>query len=189
LIKEFQGLFQGDLDKLFATILEAAREPEPAPGAQVNTAAVDADVEALFKAGAAKLGTDESVFIRIFVKRSDAHLKAVFAAYRAKYARSMQHVIESEFSGRIRTSLHALVQTVENTPLATAEQFEAALKMHGEKERDMLSRVALRNHWNRAFMKEVELAYERKFKAVLKQRVKRDEKGHYEDLLVAMVNA
>lgn len=74
--------------------------------ADLAKAAKDAD--ALHSAGAAQWGTDESEFLRLFCAESAAHLAAVFDAYTKNYGKTMEQVIENEFSGDIKEGLLAL---------------------------------------------------------------------------------
>ncbi|VDP70460.1 unnamed protein product [Echinostoma caproni] len=65
----------------------------------VNMDLVHKDVEDLYDAGAGKVGTDESVFIRILCKRSVWHLYLVNKRYQEQYEKTLMEAIESETSG------------------------------------------------------------------------------------------
>ena len=56
-------------------------------------------------AGAAIEGSNPVVFIDIFTARSWDHLNAVCKEYIIKYARTLEHVIKSEFTGDIQLLL------------------------------------------------------------------------------------
>jgi annexin A7/11 len=47
----------------------------------VNQQLVQQDVEALYRAGAGKIGTDEIAICGILLSRSDAHLQAIAQAF------------------------------------------------------------------------------------------------------------
>lgn len=70
-----------------------------APSRGTRQGDVAADVEALYKAGAGKIGTDEATFINIIATASPAHLEAVFYAYAQKYGKSLDTVIRDEMGG------------------------------------------------------------------------------------------
>ena len=82
---------------------QGARKEGPA-----NVAKAASDAEALYRAGEAKWGTDESEFLRLLCAESLAHLRAVFDAYAQAHHKSIEQVIESEFSGNLKTALLAI---------------------------------------------------------------------------------
>jgi len=81
----------GDLSKVYMACLNSAR------GTRVGD--VGADVEALYKAGAGKIGTDEATFINIIASSSRPHVEAIFWAYAQKYGKSLDAVIRNEMGG------------------------------------------------------------------------------------------
>lgn len=66
------------------------------------------DVDALYRAGVGRAGTDEAAFIAILASRSEPHLRAVFAAYEQKYREPFEKVVKKEFSGDIEDALLGL---------------------------------------------------------------------------------
>ena len=62
----------------------------------------------LYKAGAARLGTDESTFNSILVSQSFEQLKAVFSEYQRLYKKDMEKVIKSEMSGDLERGMKAI---------------------------------------------------------------------------------
>jgi hypothetical protein len=81
----------GDLWKIYQHVL--------APSRGTRTGDVNADVEALYKAGAGKIGTDEQAFINIIATASPQHLDALFYTYGQKYGKSLDTVIRDEMGG------------------------------------------------------------------------------------------
>lgn len=65
----------------------------------------------LHKAGAARLGTDESVFNAVFVSQSFQQLRAVFGAYKRLYNKDMEKVIKSEMSGDLERGMKTIGQS------------------------------------------------------------------------------
>ena len=62
----------------------------------------------LYKAGAGKIGTDESTFNSVFVSQSFEQLRAVFTAYERAYRKDMEKVIKSEMSGDLESGMKAI---------------------------------------------------------------------------------
>jgi len=88
---DIKGDTSGDLAKVYMACLGANRG--------TRAADVAADVEALYKAGAGKIGTDEATFINIIAASSRAHVEAIFWAYAQKYGKSLDTVIRNEMGG------------------------------------------------------------------------------------------
>ena len=70
------------------------------------------DVAILYEAGANRMGTDESDFIRVFATRHMEHLKQVFQLYNQLHGHTMRTVVKKEFSGALETALLQFGNTV-----------------------------------------------------------------------------
>jgi len=81
----------GDLGRVYACVFS--------PGRGTRTGNVAADVDALFKAGAGKLGTDELSFINIIASSTREYAEQLFYAYAQKHGKSLDVVIRDEMSG------------------------------------------------------------------------------------------
>jgi annexin A7/11 len=81
----------GDLGLVYACVFSPARG--------TRSGNVEADAEALFKAGAGKLGTDENSFINIIASSSREHAEALFYEYAKKHGKALDVVIRDEMSG------------------------------------------------------------------------------------------
>jgi len=94
---DIKGDTSGDLAKVYMACLSQAR------GTRAGDVA--ADVEALYKAGAGKIGTDEAAFINIIALSSRPHVEAIFWAYAQKYGKSLDRVIRDEMGGDLGKAL------------------------------------------------------------------------------------
>lgn len=65
-------------------------------------------LQKLYKAGAGKIGTDESTFNSIFASQSFEQLRAVFSAYQRAHNKEMEKVIKSEMSGDLESGMKAI---------------------------------------------------------------------------------
>jgi len=92
----------GDLRKVYCACLAANRGSR-----QQN---VDADVEALHKAGPGKIGTNEQAFIDIIGGSTRQHVDAIYWAYAKKYGKSLDAMIRDEMSGDLGKALASLSQ-------------------------------------------------------------------------------
>ncbi|EDQ88360.1 uncharacterized protein MONBRDRAFT_26446 [Monosiga brevicollis MX1] len=98
-------------------------------GVSVNQAAVEADAEALYKAGEKRWGTNEDKFVEIFTERSYAQLAAIFQEYSKLCKYDIRESIKREMSGNLKKGLQTIVDVVRD-PLDfyTTKIYES---MHG----------------------------------------------------------
>jgi hypothetical protein len=99
--KDIKDDTSGDLAKVYMACLSPSRGTR-----QGNVAA---DVEALYRAGAGRMGTDEATFINIIAQSSRSHVEAIFWAYAQKYGKSLDTVIRDEMGGDTGKALAQLV--------------------------------------------------------------------------------
>lgn len=92
--RSLEDAVRGDLsmktERHFMIVLQAARAEDAVP---VNKAEVDRDVQELYNATEAKLGTDEMKVCSILSTRNDDQIRAIAYEYQQKYARSLEQVI------------------------------------------------------------------------------------------------
>ncbi|KXS11756.1 carbohydrate-binding module family 48 protein [Gonapodya prolifera JEL478] len=173
-----------NLGYLFGKVLEGRR--------QRGTADVMADVEALYIAGEAKLGTDERVFIDILTSRSSSHLKLVFEAYERTHGKSFLHVVESEFgamelSFSLSAAMRRLVKSVTyEKEDFVAEDFYDSMKGLGHKE-EKLSRLAVVYRAPQPIMKTIKTVFYRRYKRTLAAWIEDETSGDYRAALHACI--
>ncbi|KAK0206921.1 hypothetical protein DFS33DRAFT_1257596, partial [Desarmillaria ectypa] len=180
----------GKTKRLFTMALAASRPPDHFP---VNPQQVESDVQALYKAGTGKIGTDEIVFFDILVNRSTPHLTALCNAYKIKYKKTLSRVIKSEFSGHSRDALLYIIKGVKEKRLCEgpgiwrdAQLLEASMKGFGTKDEQLIWRV-LRAHWDRPRMERLKAAYQKRYRKSLGVRISGETSGSYRKLMLALV--
>ena len=134
--KDVCGDTSGHFRRLVVALLSGSRQ-ENVP---VDQALAKADAQALYKAGPAKLGTDESRFNVIFCGRSFPQLRATFDAYQRDYKQQIENVISSEFSGDIKNGLLAIAAIARNKQGYFAQRLLNAMSGGGTKE-SVLTRI------------------------------------------------
>jgi annexin A7/11 len=157
-------------------------------------------VEALYKAGTGRAGTDETEFIRLLNTRNYNHLAQVFNAYAAKYGQSVGNVVKKEFGGKLEQVLLAAVRVAENRGDYFAELLESSMKGVGTDEGnlcriflflhsciDKLNRLVVRLRGTPS-MQSTRDAYMKRHGKSLENRIKGETSGDHEKLLVALVN-
>lgn len=169
----------GDLQKLMLGLVE----PRDVEGV-VNEDAARTDAERLYNAGEGKIGTDEKMFIDIFSHRSWAHLRKVFAVYETIHKHhTIEHAVNSEFSGFLKIALHGIVVFARNPAEYFADIAYRAMKGAGTDE-TMLTRVIV---GNRDRMPELKTSYSTKYNKSLWQAVNSEISGDYRKTLLAVI--
>ncbi|XP_798157.3 annexin A4 [Strongylocentrotus purpuratus] len=128
--KDLKGETSGDLKRLLVGLSVGGRDE----GAGVDPTKVQADAQALYEAGAAKWGTDESEFQRIIGGRSREHLRQVFAAYGSLTSKSIEDAIKSEMSGNVKTGYLNLVRFINDPIQYYVDKLHKAMKGLGTDE-------------------------------------------------------
>ncbi|KAI8824831.1 Annexin 11b [Fimicolochytrium jonesii] len=182
LITVVQSETSGHFKKLLTAVLQASRDESGQSRWDVN-----ADVEAFYKAGTGKVGTDESAFISLLVNRPEAHLRAVFAAYKAKYNLTLEAVVKSEFSGDVEKALVSVIRSIESRAAYIATLFEKAMAGMGTKDNKLI-RLAVR-HRDPRVMAMIKQAYQQQNGKTLWARVDGETSGDYGKALLACIGA
>ncbi|KAH6635122.1 annexin-like protein [Chaetomium sp. MPI-SDFR-AT-0129] len=178
---------RGDLsmktERHFMIVLQAVRAEESAP---VVKAEIDRDVNDLYNATEAKMGTDEMKVCSILSTRNDSQIRAIAYEYQLKYARSLEHVIRKEFSGHMEDALLFQLRSGVDKYMHHAALLEDAMAGAGTKDYLLVSRV-VRFHWDRNHMANVVGAYEKRYHRSLSSRIKGETSGDYERLMLACI--
>jgi len=177
--KRLMSELKGDNEKFFVILLQGIRD-EASTFSDVN-----ADVEALYKAGEGKTGTDETEFSRIFLNRGQKHLLNVFNAYATKYQHTMLKVVQKEFSGKTETLMSWVVTSILSPAEHWADMLESSMAGVGTND-NMLSRCVVRIR-RAGLMPATKEAYLKKYGKSLDKRIKGETSGDYLKLLLALV--
>ncbi|KAJ3208437.1 Annexin A13 [Dinochytrium kinnereticum] len=162
----------GHLKRLFKIILQAQRDESNA------FHDVEEDVQALYKAGVGRPGTDEMAFISILTDRSEAHLRKMFTAYKIKYKDSMEDVVKKEFKGDLEKALLGIVRSIDNRHRHVATLFEKAMKGIGH-HHSKLIRLVVRHRYPDV-MRQVKMEYLVEYDKSLYERIKEETSGLYQ---------
>lgn len=171
-----KGDTTGDFEKILVAGLKAKRDDN------VKPELIDSDVEALYKAGEGKWGTDEDTFIKILTTRSFEHIQQVAEKYKAKKGNTLEKVVASETSGWFSTALQACL-----TPPFEywAKRINEAIVGLGTDDKLL---VRCFSESSKPFLQEVAKAYQKKYKTPLIEDIKGDTSGHYLQLLTVLLD-
>lgn len=187
--KDLTAVIRGELsmktERMFNMVLAGTRDE----AAFVNQQQVQQDVEALYRAGAGKIGTDEIAICGILTQRSDQHLQAIAQAFPARHRVSLSHMVQSEFSGHMKEALLHIAQGAEQDGHGVYRDtnlLEAAMAGMGTKDERLCYRI-VRYHWNRPRFNAIKNQYQQLYRTSLRKRVEGETSGKYEKALVGLI--
>eukprot|EP01125_Pyxidicula_operculata_P011299 TRINITY_DN36_c1_g1_i2.p1 TRINITY_DN36_c1_g1~~TRINITY_DN36_c1_g1_i2.p1 ORF type:complete len:299 (+),score=71.52 TRINITY_DN36_c1_g1_i2:20-916(+) len=167
----------GNFAKVVLNLLKAKRSEDVV----VDDKEAEAISETLYKAGEAKLGTDDATFVEIISTRSVPFLKRVSYFYAKNHKHSLEKAVQKETSGNYEDILVALLKD----PLEYyTDRLYNAMKGLGTDE------VALNYIFSilsRQELKQVAKLFQERHKDTLESFVKGDTSGDYRELLLSLL--
>ncbi|KAF2155117.1 Annexin [Myriangium duriaei CBS 260.36] len=181
---------QGDLsmktERLFNMVLAARRNEDSTP---IIPQQVDADVQEVYRATEGqKVGCDQIAVCSILTSKSDGQLRAINQAYQQKYHRSLEEVLKKNFSGHMEDALLFILNNAVDRAKHDASLLEASMAGMGTKDNLLVNRV-VRISRDRGRMQQAKAAYRHFYKKELRNRIEGETSGHYERLMVALVDS
>ncbi|KAM4585477.1 annexin A5b isoform 2-T2 [Odontesthes bonariensis] len=167
----------GHFKRLLVILLQASRQ------IGIQQGNIEADAQALFKAGEQKFGTDEQSFVTILGNRSAEHLRKVFDAYMKLSGYEMEESIKRETSGNLRDLLLAVVKCARSVPAYFAETLYYAMKGAGTDD-DTLIRVMVTR--SEVDLLDIRAEFRKKFACSLHSMIKGDTGGDYRKALLML---
>jgi len=175
------GDTSGNYRDYLLTLATACRDANSLPTSQEK---VKEDVAALYKAGEGRAGTDASVFIEIFAKRSWKHLRQVGDAYGKQYPHSLHTALEKEFSGDLFKALNWTLEYVENRQAFFARRLYDSMKGVGTADKHLVRVIISRKHVD---LYEIAEEYSKLYGKSLKEALHSELSGDYRALIERIV--
>ena len=170
----------GTLRKLLIALLQCGRSvntnPNPSQCAQI--------ADEIYKAGEAKLGTDESVFNKYFCTLSPHELALVSKEYHKLTGRTILQAIDKEFSGDSKKILRTIVYATLSPSEYFATRVHDAVKGLGTKDHLLIRVIVSRSEID---MPQIKQYYKQLFQKDLYEDVKNDISGDYRTLLLGII--
>ncbi|KAA3672119.1 annexin A7/11, partial [Paragonimus westermani] len=173
LINETHGHFK----RILVSLVQANRDENP----HVDFNAVQADARALYDAGEKQLGTDESVFNRILVSKSEAHVRAVLDAYSGVGKKDIEEALKSEMHGDLLRSFLAITRCIRNKPMYFAKQLKEAMEGAGTRDRQLIRVVVSRAEVD---MADIKVEFMKAYGKSLESWIADDTHGDYKRMLL-----
>lgn len=178
--KDLVGDTGGHFKRLMVSLCMGNRQEN----AVVDINKAKSDAKALYEAGEAKLGTDESRFNAILASQNYDQLRVVFHEYNQISKHTIEQVISNEFSGDIKNGMLAIAKCVQNTPLYFAEQLYNSMKGAGTSDQQLIRCVVTRCEID---MVQIKQEFQKKYGKTLESFIKDDASGDYKRMLIALV--
>uniref|UniRef100_A0A0N4ZNZ6 Annexin n=1 Tax=Parastrongyloides trichosuri TaxID=131310 RepID=A0A0N4ZNZ6_PARTI len=183
--RELERDIKGDTSGYFENILVSILQAKRSDCNDEDHLAANQDARALYNAGEQKLGTDESIFVEILATRSYCQLGNIFHEYEKVANHTIEHAIEGEFSGDLKDALIAIVNVARNTPDYFATLLHESMKGLGTRDKDLIRIIVSRSEID---LKDIAMAYERKYGTTLNHAIKSDCGGDYKNALLSIVS-
>ena len=181
LIKWVEGDTSFYFKRLLVSLLQGQRSENQIP----NVEQCKQDANALIRAGIARWGTEEAIFIKIFALRSAAELKMISELYEKQCGKSLLKSIDSEFSGDIKNLLKTIIKGLLNPAEYFAERIHSAVKGLGTNNKKLIRVIVSREEID---LKQIKEAYRRLYGKDMVADIRGDTSGDYRKILVALVS-
>ena len=170
---------KGDLIKLLLPIVQGSRSENNNP----NMEECKQKAKLLYDKGAAKWGTDESTFSKIFSEASPKELIVISQEYHKLTGDTILEAIEKEFSGNMKKAFKAIVYATLSPSEYFATRVKDAIKGFGTND-SLLMRVLISR--DEIDMPEIKTFYRKMYGKDMVDDIKSDISGDYQKLMVEL---
>ena len=170
----------GTLRKLLIALLQCNRSTNTMP----DPAQCAAIADEIYKAGEAKLGTDESVFNKYFCSLSRHELAVVSREYHKLTGHTILQAIDKEFSGDSKKTLRTIVYATLSVSEYFATRVHDAVKGLGTKDHLLIRVLVSRSEID---MPQIKQYYKQLFGKDMAEDVKNDISGDYRTLMLGII--
>ena len=150
-----------------------------------NDQELQQEAQMLYKAGAGRWGTNESVFERIFTTRSPPEIARIAEFYQKIANVDLLTSIKKEFSGNVEKLLSSIFYASINTPEWFATRIRDAIQGAGTKDKALIRIIVSRKDVDLGMIK---AAYNKLYGRDMINDIRNDTSGDYKKLLTAILN-
>ncbi len=169
----------GTLQHLLISLLQCSRSVNTMP----NPGQCAAIAEEIYKAGEAKMGTDESVFNKYFCTLSPHELACVAQQYHKLTGHTILQAIDKEFHGDSKKALRTIVYATLSPSEYFATRVNDAIKGWGTKDHLLIRILITRDEID---MPQIKQYYKKLYGKDMVTAVKNDISGDYQKLMVEL---
>lgn len=143
-------------------------------------------VRAIHAATAGRVQNDVAEVCGIFARASDTELRAIAHAFKERYNTPLDVYLSKEFSGHMHDALLYMLRSATDPVMRDAVLLDECMRCDGTKDERLVVRI-VRLHWKPEHKEQVKRAYRHRFGTNLIDRVREETSGHYEQLMVALL--
>ena len=169
----------GTLEHLLVSLLQGSRSTNT----QVNQGQAAAIAQEIYKAGEAKLGTDESVFNKYFCSLSPYELAAMAQQYHKLTGHTILQAIDKEFHGDSKKALRTIVYATLSPSEYFATRVNDAIKGWGTKDHLLIRILITRDEID---MPQIKQYYKQLYGKDMVSAIKSDISGDYQKLMIEL---
>lgn len=178
--KDIAGDTSGHFKKFLVALCNANREETD----QIDYARAQQDAQALYKAGEARWGTDESKFNTILCRRSFPQLRTTFEEYAKICKYNLEESIRREMSGDLKDGMVAIVRIARNTPSFFAEKLYKSMKGLGTDDNALIRIVVTRSEVD---LMDIKDEFHKLYSTSLGKFICDDTRGNYKKILLELI--
>uniref|UniRef100_A0AAY5KWT2 Annexin n=1 Tax=Esox lucius TaxID=8010 RepID=A0AAY5KWT2_ESOLU len=181
------GDTSGHFKKMLIVLLQVTNAPKPVPidliPSHLALTVTVPLVQALYDAGEAQWGTEESIFIMLLGNRSVTHLRMVFDKYQEIAEKAIEDSIKSELSGDFERLMLAIVQCIRSVPMYFAKRLYKSMKGLGTQDNTLIRIMICRSEID---MLDIRECFRMGYEKSLYNMIKEDTSGDYKRTLLAL---
>lgn len=179
--RDIKGDTSGYFKRLLVSLSVGNRSESP----HIDRIRAAADAQALYQAGEARWGTDESVFNAILVSQSFPQLRYVFDEYERMSRRTIEQALHNEMSGDLLNGMIAVVKCVRNKNGYFSERLHNAMSDLGTIDSCLIRIIISRSEIDLRLIKE---EYFRMYGKTLEADISNDTSGDYKRVLLEILH-
>ena len=172
----------GHFRQILLSLLQCSRHDNSYP---INQQELQMEAQQLYQGGAARWGTNENTFTRIFSTRSPTEIAVIAQLYQRIAGVDLYTSLKKEFSGNAEKALCGIFYASINPPEYFATRIRDAVKGAGTKDTNLIRIIVSRAEYDIGLIKQ---AYQKLYNRDLIEDVKSDTHGDYEKILLALLN-
>ena len=172
----------GHFRKILEALLQCQRHDFTHP---INQAELQNEAHQLYQGGAARWGTDESVFTRIFTTRSPAEIAYIAQAYKQLAGVDLYTSLKKEFSTSAQKALCGIFYASINPAEYFATRVRDAVEGLGTKDTNLIRVIVSRSDYD---LGQIKQAYKKLYNRDMTVDIQNDTHGDYKKILTALLN-
>ena len=182
LVQYIESETSGHFRKVLVAMLQCQRHDVNYP---INNAELQSEAQRLYQAGAARWGTDESVFTQIFTTRSAAEIATIAQFYKQIAGVDLYTSLKKEFSGNVEKLLKAIFDASIDTPAWFATRIRNSLEGAGTKDKQLIRIIVSRHEIDLKYIKQ---AYFKLYNRDMITDIRNETSGDYKKILTELCN-